>query len=113
MALNSRQQKLYVHTCDLYKPKEIAQTRLGYDVESLSYPEEPTYSDVQFYRETAPEFTKGEFYGRRNREDTVSLMDKAHFDVAQEVNANWRFKFTTEGHPDEGKWYLISGDDMV
>jgi hypothetical protein len=114
MALNARQTQLYVHTCELYAPLPVSSTRLpNNDIQSLRYSSIPTALSVKFYRETAPEFNKGIFLGRITKEDTVSLMDKAHFDIAETIGPNWLIKMIDPAYPDYGQYFLITGDPMT
>ena len=48
-----------------------------------------------------------------NREDTVSLMDIAHFDVALDIQPNAVIHHYSSGDPDNGSWFLVSANSSV
>lgn len=113
MALVPRQVKLYVHTVSVYRAVQAVPSQFGRDIRSQIYGLTPVSTGVPCYKESAAEFEKGEFYGRRNREDTESLMDRVHFEYSQDIRASDILYFTLSGHPDYQSYYLVSGDSMV
>lgn len=114
MSLTARQTKLYVHTIDIYHPENPTTGKFGpNDIRSFHYPSSPTVGNALAYKETAPGFSKGDFYGRRDREDTESLMDRLHVDYTFDLRPGTVIQFTLQGHPDYLSWYLVTGDNMV
>lgn len=114
MALNARQEKAYLDICDVYNPVSIETGLLALgEIQPLRYPSTPTLSDQYFYHETAPEIEKGKFYGRTNKEDTVSILDRAHFDVALDIKSNAVIQIKSDGDPNEGEWFIVVGEAMV
>lgn len=114
MALTERQLILYKDVVDLYAPSPITTKRLpNNEVTSNRYPSTPTSASVSCYRETAPELANGRFYGRSQKEDTVSLLDRVHFDVSVTIGPNYVFQVKTAGDPELNEWYLVLGDNMV
>lgn len=112
MALTARQEKLYVHTVDIYKPYDF-EFEADNDVEQLVWPLTPTYSNVKCYREAETEFTQEFMIGRTNRDNVFFTVDNFHFDVAQPVGSNWAIQFKLAGHPDDGQWFICLGFTMV
>lgn len=114
MALNSRQTKLYTDTVDIWNPADPVPGELdSNDIMPLHYATAATYSDQKCYQETRPEFEQGTFHGRINREQTESLMDKFHFDVALTIKPNAVVKLKTASDPNINEYYLLMGDSMV
>lgn len=111
MSLNTRQLRFYTDVCDIYNPVDPVSSRVGAngDVRGLHYPATPTYSDQNYFKESGPEVERGKFYGRRNQEDTVSLMDKAHFDQALTIKPGALIYHKTAG-PDQYSWYVVSAN---
>src|SRR5688572_1102784 len=99
MALTERQLLLYIHTCDIYNPEPVLQNKMGIgDIQDLNYPADATYEAQSFFLETAPEIEKGKYpIGRINKEDTVSLLHRAHFDVILDIRPNAMIKMLTPG----------------
>jgi hypothetical protein len=114
MALNDRQVIFYQDTCDIYNPSPITGNRFkNGEIQDLNYPSTATYSDQKYLHETAPEIEKGKFYGRTNKEDTVSILDRAHFDVALDIRSNAVIRHKTTDDPNEGEWFICVGEGMV
>lgn len=112
MALNARQQQLYIHTVDLYAPSALTQNATTHLLDDPTYPASPTYSAVQCYRDAKVEKNAAELVGM-TLENNIFTIDEFHFDVAQAINTNWAIKFTTSGHPDEGMWFIAIGQQQV
>ena len=112
MALNQKQQILYTDICDIYNPVSIASgTRLkNGEIQDQHYPSTPSISNEYFFHETEPEIEKGRFYGRINKEDTVSILDRGHFDCATDIKVNAVIYLKTEGDRNVDNWYLVLGE---
>jgi hypothetical protein len=113
MALNSRQLRLYTDTCDLYRPAPLSDARLGRDINPLSHLQTPAYTGVKYFHESRPEIEHGKFFGKINREDTVSLIDAIHMDVAQEAGVNWHLVNTNPESPYYNQTFILTGDEMT
>mgnify|MGYP003393004966 CR=1 FL=1 len=111
----SRQDRLYIHRINIHNPLPLTPGELGLnDVEELSYPTTPSYTNVPCYKENAPATAKGKFYGRRDIEDTVSLIDLLHVKVDVDIQPNARVKLTTAGSTEEiNTWWTVTGDPRV
>ena len=111
MALNARQLKLYIDTVDIYRPISFNMLEFG-DIEELTIPTTPTYTDVECYRETKQEFGAPQPIGRSDK-DILFTIDEFHFDVTQDLRTNDVLYFTTAGHPDYQQWFQVTGDTRV
>lgn len=112
--MGARQDRLYIHTVAIYNPLPITpgEMSLG-DVEELKYSSTPSVASQRCYKESYPETEKGTPFGRKNTEDTVSLIDQFHFDTTADVRPNARLLFTKTGHPDTNTWWAVSGDNKA
>lgn len=112
MALTQRQIALYTDLFDLYKPNNLQGLPFN-DVEDISYPSTPTYSNVSCYHHTKDKIGKGKFFGNVPIGDTVSLMDTISFDCAQEVGNSWVLQKKTTGDPEINQWYIVTQDPDI
>jgi len=111
MSLSERQLTRYTDVVDLHSPIEIGGLALlNNEINSLRYSSTPDFACVNCCRVTAPEFATGEFYGKRLRQNTTSLLDEFHFPLDQVIGVNWVIRFLVENHPDYGKFYQVEGD---
>jgi hypothetical protein len=110
--LSPRQTALYIHTVDIYKPKELAFTTAR-DISSLTYPLTPTSAAVKCYRNTKPEVTQDSLIGRIHAAGTFVSLCEVSFESTVDINTNYVFKFTTDAHPDENEWFMVLGNPKI
>jgi hypothetical protein len=118
--LDAVQQDLYVHTVDLYRPVDapggiMADKSKGGQRYVLAYPSVPCYLmfTTEFAVPQAPGRTKTLNF---ETQDVLHLtFDKGENSIQGDdawhlVGDEWKFKFTTDGHSEEGGWWSILGN---
>jgi hypothetical protein len=110
--MSPRQIKVYTNTCDLYRPNDLSDSRIGNDILTLSHDATPAYTNVKYFHESNPEMEKGKFFGRINREDTPALIDKCHFADDQEVGSNWILVNKDSGMDYYQDSFIMTGDAL-
>lgn len=108
MPLPFRQRKLFLDTADFYAPSNFTKTSKRV-TSGQEFPSTPTYSGVVCHIQSSVEATVPSSIGRQDY-DVMDTMDMIRVSIDQAIGAGWMVKLTTDGHPEEGTWYITQGD---
>ncbi len=111
MPLNRRQQRAYLDTVDIWLPVEDVGLNAQGQAQNQRYPSpsSPSATNVACLHIASKEEDTPTPTGRGNY-DIALTIDEFHFPLDVEITDYCLLRFTTVGHPDYGRYFVVKGE---